>query len=239
MADVRDECAHAVFVTERVCAEIRGAQTSWAHFEAINGENDETRQQLRRGVDCFGLGDVLRVLVRGIVRDTLMALFRATDEPQANRLTFCRLSLLLESDGLREDRIAAARKWSVSTYPELRVLEASKCQTWMQAIRDAAPPKWDKEAPPPDRRLFDLRSTLLPMRHNSLAHALDGDGDVVINDVRKFLEITSELAQHAELIFRGVAPNWQFDQRRRLRETNIFWDRCQDGFGLQQTKTSA
>jgi hypothetical protein len=161
------------------------------------------------------------------------------EEPKANRLTFCRLSLLLESEGLREDRIAAARRWSVSTYAELRGLEASKCQTWMQAIRDAAPPKWDKRAPPPDRRLFDLRGTLLPMRHSSLAHALDGDGDVVINDIRKFLEVTSELAQHAELIFRGVAPNWQFDQRRRLRETNSFWDRCQDGFGLQQTKTPA
>jgi hypothetical protein len=232
MVNVRDLFSQAVFVTERVCAEVRNAQLTWAHFEAINGESDGVRDQLRTGVNRLALGNTLHALVMAITRDTLMALFRATDNPgdKNERLTLCRLSALLEVDELREDRKAAAGKWAGSTFPELREKDASKCESWMQAIRDAVPPKWNERAPPADRRLFDLRNALKPLRDSALAHALDGDGNVVINDIRSFLEITSELAAHAELIFREAASNWEAEKRRSLKQANLFWDHCQKGF---------
>jgi hypothetical protein len=81
-------------VTERVCGEVRCAQRVWAHFEAINGEADETREQLRRGVDRFELGHPFATLHIAVSRDALMALFRATDGEGTDRnlLTLGRLS---------------------------------------------------------------------------------------------------------------------------------------------------
>jgi hypothetical protein len=166
-----------------------------------------------------------------LVRDTLMSLFRVTDAPGADRLTFCRLSRLLEIEALWENRKEAARNWIASSYPELREKDASTCTASMQAIVDAVPTLWKENAPPVDRRLFDLRTRLAHLRKGTLAHALgEADGNVAIGDIRNFMNVTSELAQHAELVFMGVAPSWQAEWCIGLKDANEFWDCCQKGF---------
>ena len=74
------------------------------------------------------------------------------------------------------------------------------------------------------------KTRLKLLRDGSLAHALEGDGNVVINGIRTFLTLASELVQYAELIFLEAAPNWNFEWRRRIKEANKFWDCCQNGF---------
>jgi hypothetical protein len=69
------------------------------------------------------------------------------------------------------------------------------------------------------------------LRNGTLAHALgESDGNVAIGDIRDFMNVTSELAQHTELIFMDAAPNWSSAWRIRLKEANEFWDCCQKGF---------
>jgi hypothetical protein len=112
----------------------------------------------------------------------------------------------------------------------MREIDAKNCSSWMQAIVDAVPPVWKKNEPPADRRLFDLRTSLKPLRDGTLAHAMDNDGNVVINEIRSFIEIATELAKHAQLIFLEQGQSWDADWRWHLRKTNEFWDRCQVGF---------
>jgi hypothetical protein len=220
----------ALRVTQRVCAEVRSAQRSWVHFEAINGETEQARERLRSAVDHLSLGGTITELQKAVVRDTLMALFRATDNPGTDCLTLCRLSALLKSDELRENRCEAAKKWSSSSFPELREIDPSHCSSWMQAVVDAVPPKWS-DTPPVDRRLFDLRTELKDLRDGTLAHAIErSDGNLVVNDIRSFITIASELAQHAELTFLESRTDWTADWRRLMKQANEFWDRCQDGF---------
>jgi hypothetical protein len=137
-----------------------------------------------------------------------MSLFRVTDAPQSDRLTFCRLSDLLQSEALRENRMESARNWIASSFPELREKDAETCASAMKAVTDVVPPFWNENAPPADLRLFNLRTKLEPLRNGTLAHALsESDGNIAIGDIRDFMNVSSELAQHAELIFMDAAPN--------------------------------
>ena len=216
--------------TTRVCSELRNTQLVWANFEAIYGIEGAPRDQFAERVYSLGLGNTLHSLRIALVRDTLMSLFRVTDPPNTDRLTFCRLSRLLGDEALRENRKEAARNWIASSYPELREKDALTCASSMQAITDAVPPLWNKSAPPVDSRLFDLRTKLGPLRKGSLAHALDkSDGNVAIGEIRSFIKVTSELAQHAELVLTEAAPSWDLGWRIRLKEANEFWDCCQKG----------
>jgi hypothetical protein len=175
----------------------------------------------------------LKALNLAIARDTLMALFRATDEPTKDRLTLCRIAVALENDAVREDRKAAARNWISSSYSELREIDAATCEVSVQAVRSAVPTTWACTASLADRRLAAIRKRLWRLRNNSLAHAIKCDGnnnDIVIDEIRSFLNVASELAAHAELIFLGMASNWKTERRRRMKEANAFWDRCQRGF---------
>jgi hypothetical protein len=46
----------ATEATQRVCADVRNAQLTWVHFEAINGETEKERAQLHNGVSRLALG---------------------------------------------------------------------------------------------------------------------------------------------------------------------------------------
>lgn len=219
-------------VTERVCAEVRTAQRVWAHFEAINGE---TRDPLMRGVYRVDVGYPFDTLRKTISRDALMALFRATDGEGRNKdlMTLCRLSSLLQSEELRENRRAAAREWIKSPFPELAEIDAANVSSWMQAITDAFTPSWSDAWLPVDRCVFDLRERLKPLRDGTLAHAMENDGNVVVDEIRSFLKMATQFAQHAQLVFLEQAQSWTADWRWHLKRTNEFWDRCQVGFEIK------
>ena len=141
MSDVAALLDLAQRITQRVCDEVSNAQLVWAHFEATNGASDDDRAQLRAGVSRLGLGNVMKALRLAVARDTLMALFRVTDNPGKDKdcLTLCHLSLLLGDERLHKDRLIAAAGWSRSTYPELREKNAATCANAMRAFKDAVP----------------------------------------------------------------------------------------------------
>jgi hypothetical protein len=220
----------AIRITKRVSAELRNAQLVWAHFEALHDE--AVRASFVESVYQLGLGYPLQALRLAIVRDTLMALCRATDPPGKDKdcLTLCHLSLLLADERVREDCEAAARRWRESTFPGMREKDAATCAAAIRAFTSAVPPKWTGDPVLTDLRLRALRERLVSLRDGSLAHAMECDGDVVTKDIRHFLAVTSEMVEHAELVFLGIDSDWASSRERRLKEAAEFWDRCQKGF---------
>ena len=229
MSDVQVLLDRAAGATRRVCADVRNAQLTWAHFEALRIETDPGAG-LWSGANYLDLGYPLDALVVAVLRDTLAALMRATDDPRDKKLTLLRIRCALESGALREERMAAAEKWKESSFPALREKNSADCESSMQKIRDAVPTTWTDTSALKDQRLAVHRKSLWPLRNSSLALARPGDGNVATDDIRTFLKVVSELTAHAELIFLEEANNWEAERQRRLQEARAFWTQCQKGF---------
>jgi hypothetical protein len=65
-------------IAKRLVVDLSIAQSSWAHWEAINGETADSREKFREAISQ-GCGSPV-ALTAALLRDTLMALSRIVDK---------------------------------------------------------------------------------------------------------------------------------------------------------------
>lgn len=206
-------------VTERLIQDLSIAQSSWAHFEAINGKTEDRRRQFHDA------GNWLRIGIRGLrgalVRDTILSLCRISDQESRDCLTLCKVSRLLQDKNLQAELIQSARSFMEQ--------EAERCDTDIQFVLDRVPVKW-KEAQLKNFDLRDCRNDIKRIRDTMLAHA--GDRTSVekpeIDLIRKGMETTSALVRASQRIFLGSAPTNSLG--RLIKHANRFWDYAEVGF---------
>ena len=224
-------------ITKRLVGEAGSARQSWSIFEAFNGADEQSRSTLLDGVNRLCLQRTVHGFLHALARDTIMTLMRITDQPGQDNLVLCKLSALLRDPDTAAKCVGASLFSNPNLPAEFARANAEGCRSAIKALTDLVPAKWDEKSPPVDRRLYDHREKMRPIRDKILAHSGDSEAIAmpVINEIREFLALTSQLVQHAELIFSGSAPNWSSDLKIRLREATEFWDVCQTGFGADVT----
>lgn len=171
-------------VVKRLAQDLNIAESSWAHFEAINGETEDSRRDLREAANW------LRVSFEGLraalLRDALFALSRLLDDPKSCSL--CRVAALLNKGGL-----------AMSLMDELKNAEWRR--TDIDLIRESVPLQWNTRPPKP--RLYEWRKSLEPLRDKMLAHS-DRAASINVqgmNFVRDGLTLVAELVRAAERTF--------------------------------------
>jgi hypothetical protein len=199
-------------VVKRLAQDLHIAESSWAQYEAINGEVEDSRRDLREAASRLGVS--FAGLRAALLRDTLSALSRVLDDPKS-----CSLSNVAKT----------LSKGELKKYLIQEVAGAEWRRVDIAQIGKSVPLQWGKTKPP-DSALYEWRKSLEPLRDKMLAHSdLDGSGKVQgMNFVRDGLTLVAELVRAAERTFNGAAPSSSFGDLKR--HANVFWDYAQVGF---------
>ena len=200
-------------VVKRLAQDLNIAEASWAHFEAINGETEDSRRDLREAASW------LRVSFAGLhsalLRDTLLALSRPLDKrPESSLL--CQVAKLLSERELVKHLIE-------------EVANAEWRQSDIALISASVPLQWNNTKPR-HPALYEWRESLEPLRNKMLAHS-DPAASINVqgmNFVRDGLKLIAELVRAAERTFNGAAVSSSFSGL--MRHADLFWDYAQVGF---------
>ena len=220
-------------IAKRLKNELQIAQSSWAHFEAINGKTEFQRQQFRDGQKFLRCGN--RGLIAAINRDTILALCRILDE--GRRRNDCNLSQI--------SRILADKKVSCELIkrggdrlkragadPLLVAAEARIIKSKINLISDYVPNQWNPKSRPKKWMIHRIRYDILwPLRQKLLAHAADGSSidNPTANQLRYAIRRIDTLVSATHHIFVGSPLDHRALQKLE-DEANKFWDYAQLGF---------
>ena len=213
-------------ITGRLLSEIGLASRSWAHFEAINGEDEKKRAVFRDALNHLEHNGTIASLMRIFARDTLMALFRISDPDGTDRLTLPAISRLLNNRSFVEQRIANVPQ----LFPGFLELEAASLNRKVDRMLDCVPVNWKRETPPNDPSLREFRTKLRELRNAHLAHAgdLNGVTQPQIDEIRHWLELSDELVSASRHIFMESPLDGML--KAHLHSTDSFWDYAANGF---------
>lgn len=217
-------------IAQRLRVEARWVQWTWASWEALNGKADDNRKEFREALTHLGLGEQAGLLQELLVRETLLALFRMSDQRGDDRLTLCAISGLLQDDNVRTRLAAKERLIDEGCAEWLADFEAGKQPERIAVIRDFVPPRWSDLAPNKPA-LHELRQKLKGVRDKLLAHSLDGAGVTlpIVNEMQQFLQITIKLVRNSELIFLGSAQTGDDQLQVHLDGASRFFDLLEEG----------
>jgi hypothetical protein len=199
----------------------QSASSAWANWEAINDQLGPG-SSAASAINWLGLsaaGDIRMSLAR----DAILGAFSLSDPFEGVRLTLCQLASRLD-DGATRIRLAG-REWVIDQgYPPFLVDNgASENAKRINRIRSLVVSNWKSQAPT-DPELANLR-TLLRSTRNHVAHALDTEiADLpTIDQIRRFMELTLDLATDAAVIWCGSAVGADRFREVRRKEAIKFW----------------
>lgn len=214
----------------RLREELDWAQKSWASFEAINGrQNDATKRiyDAKNYLLCSGHDVFLKNL---FWRETLLSLFRMTDQHQNDTQNLCTIQHVLRINRCAE-RVCEKGWFESLGYPEFLLESEIAAQSLrIKHILQIIPQKWSD--PEPDKPvLHKLRTKLRSLRDSSFAHLLETTPPKTYpNQIRAFLRISECLVYRSQLIFCGSAaePREAFGQK--MTAAQRYFDYANDGF---------
>jgi uncharacterized protein (DUF433 family) len=219
-------------VTKRLRTDIQLASASWAHFEAINGENEESRASFRDAVGRLGHSVTIDRLMRIFVRDTLMALFRMSDDESKDRLTLLAVSRLLDDQ--------SAIGWRLQAIPNIfegfQEIEGNILSNKISLIKDRVPGRWRVCNHLKDPALYEFRKKLRPLRDAFLAHAGCSRDvkDPRIDEIRGWLKLSDELTSACRHVFMETPVDNTLEVL--LQEYNLFWEHAAHGFVVNASR---
>jgi hypothetical protein len=215
-------------VVRRLLVEQEIANASWAQFTALHRVNSDNENGLKNTLQRLCLYSGLRSLADALIRDTLLALFRMTDDPGNNRITLCVISKLLSDAALQEER--------VSWLEQCPIPSGDICHKKIKFISELVPPRWGPNIIPKDKRLSNFRLQLQPIRNKLIAHAQPFESlKIALRSVEDFRSLVEELVLSAQFIFRGAAGIGTFEARST--EAEEFWSYIVQGFLAERSRS--
>jgi hypothetical protein len=213
----------------RLKREQETANIAWAHFLALHEGYNASDAGWRNVLSDLSQTPRLFQIADALIRDTLMACFRLVDADERS-VTLLRIHELLAKDAIRVDRLdffetcsATSREQAQSKidffmgyFPERFPQFSSKGSIWPQ--KEWLPHKWD---------LIDLRSELIPIRHQLISHAGNLSKKISIKKIDAFVQLIDQLVCAAEWIFKGASAS---TYAARQTEAKDFWLHVRTGF---------
>ena len=202
-------------------ARSQSAARAWTNWEAINDclESGSPAAAATAWLSLSALRDVRMSLAR----DAILGAFGLSDPADKDRLTLCRLAEWLDDEATR--RRLSSLDWVVEQgYPDFlqepgAVLNAQR----VERLHTLIAPNW-QTSQVSNPELADLRKLLRPTR-NHLAHALHAEIlDVpTINQIRRFIDLTLNLATDAAVLWLGSAVGADEFREFHREQAIKFW----------------
>ncbi len=221
-------------LVEKIRKRAEDATNTWAHWESIN-EFLIPESEARLAIDHFNLAGLASIRM-ALSRDAILTAYRLSDpfDPKKpddlKKLTLCRLAHELG----QSDLAASATKpdWLLDRGVDPIVADYAAIQNAGRVVNFQQSIVADWTKPAALRRTFiELRNILKPIRDKTLAHAID-DPDLTlatIDEFRKFIEITLNLATDMAFVFRGHAPSSEDVRQQAAKRAKDFWVLAFDG----------
>ena len=219
----KKEMAERYYV-QAILARAQTAVGSWAHWEAINQQLENS--QARDALSWFELAGSAGIgtIRMAHARDALLGAYRLTDPiDKEDRLTICQLAQWLENKDTAE-RLGSS-DWAIDQGHNSWVVEAAAARNTerIQRLKSLVPSNWATGSPT-NTELLTLRKILRPQR-NHLAHALHGELQDLpsLDEFRRFLTLTLELATDAAFIWMGSTASAQAVEENARKQAQSFW----------------
>lgn len=214
-------------IVRRLLTEQEIANTSWAQFTALHRANSDDQNGFKTALQKLCLYSGLRSLADALIRDTLLALFRMTDDPGNDRITLCVISKLLSDSTLQEERL----RW----FEQCPIPSDDICNEKIKFILGLVPPKWGVHTSLKDTRLSDFRLQMKPVRDRLIAHAQPFESlELALHSIDDFRTLVEGLVLSAQFIFRGAAGIGTFEARST--EAEEFWSYIVQGFLAERAR---
>ena len=174
-------------IVRRLLMEQEIANASWAQFTALHRANLNNKNEFKTTLKRLSLYSGLQNLADALIRDTLLALSRMTDDPGNNRITLCGISKILNNSTLQEERV----RW----LEQCPIPSGNICKEKINLILGLVPPKWGSDVILKDKRLSDFRLQLKPIRNKLIAHALPFESlQLALHSIDNFRTLVEELS---------------------------------------------
>lgn len=195
------------FILKVLLKDLQIAKSSWAHVSALSND----RAELDNAANI--LGQDFRYIKITFARDTILALFRISDDPGENRATLCRLSKIIQKPDFVFDNPAL-----------------------INSFTDIVPARWGKQEKPAKIDLYEWRQNMRDVRDNILAHSTLTDLETLPSLCFSTRYIELGLKLHEELIlmcceiFLGADMVTERGLAVSVGDASQFWDLAQEGF---------
>lgn len=217
-----------------ILREAQSAEESWSHWEAINDifENEDAGRAVIE-LELGGIGSLRAALAR----DALLQAYKLSDpfdhpvseihQPSNEKTAYslCGIAKLLDDAELRTR--LSSRQWALDLghHPMVAVFSAEKNANRIIRFRDLIQARWAKVSPQVPE-FVTLRASVKPLRDRVLARTLGKDAELsrpTIDQTRKFISLTLELATDMELLFTGHAVGSDNFREAARKRSAKFW----------------
>ena len=221
--NVKQQIEDGQVIVRTLAQDLRIAQSSWANWEAINGEDEALRQNFRDASGWLWLTP--NALVGALARDTLMALSRIVDKSGKSSLS--EIASLLNG----KKRGPSPKSDLITRAHQLGAAEEKLVQAKIQFFTDRVPAQWHKSQSPPIPDLYNWRPQIEELRDKALAHSDTSINlnKIQINQIRNGFDLISPLVTAAHHIFVG-SPLPGNTMKQLTKSANDFWNYAQIGF---------
>ena len=206
-----------------VLARAQEATISWANWEEINTifSPPSDAAEAVSWLELNAVGTIRKALAR----DAILGGFSLSDPVQKNRLTLCHIASWLDDKTIAT---LSSREWAIDQghSPFLADAAAETTAVKVGRFRNIVVPDWAKNTPG-NTELDELRKRLRATR-SQLAHRLHDENtrEPAVDEIRRFLSLTLELATDAALIWIGSAIESGRYVEYAREQANTFWPKA-------------
>lgn len=211
-------------IADRVSNNVWRATNAWATLKALD-RRVGANSRFKAALDWCWPRE-LQVIADGLHLETLLALARVTDAPGGDRQTVCALAKELKNDDVRV--LLQSKDWLARDCPQPALAwEIEEQPKRLDAFCKLVPPTWKNDTLTPDRRLWEFRQAVRPLRGQVLAHSVEIAGQLSVpnpDSVEAGLAVCAEVAELGRLIFRGNGPALDRNLDGIVRRRGTVWE---------------
>ncbi len=157
--------------SRRIVKEVQIAIKSWALFNAMNGNENHSRKDMQASLKQLQLSDKMVYMRLVMAFDTLMAIFRVTDQKSKDNLTFCNLAIELADAEFLDEMIQYNKNEFSKLGTSFEQKFEDNSRKYVKEYLDTFPLNWNKTKNLSNKKIFEFRNQYKPLRDNFLAHS--------------------------------------------------------------------
>ncbi|MGH1405549.1 MAG: hypothetical protein ACRBBJ_03195 [Rhodomicrobiaceae bacterium] len=212
--------------------EVRVAIKSWALFNAMNGNEHHKRKELQLALNHLKLSDKMIYMRLVMATDTIMAIFRVTEQKGKDKLTFCTLARDLADAEFLEQIFNYHKNKNLNLNYFDQVYE-NNSRIYAKEFLEIFPKKWDKSNSNnlTNKKILKFRENYKDIRDKLLAHSVSHANlkQPTIDEISQTIELLSIQASQVHYIYSGNSEQLNEFSKIQQKESLELWNTFEEG----------